>query len=65
MAYQNCNKGHSLLYFLKEEEKLKSIHGQDTTEKILEHWGEGEAPLSPLHRDQDHCIRKIGKVATH
>ena len=39
--------GHFSFCSLSQEEQLTSIHGQDTTEGILQHRGEAEAPTAP------------------
>lgn len=36
--------GHSQFCPPLQKEQLTTIHGQDTTKKILEHGGEAEAP---------------------
>lgn len=51
----------------QEEEKLTNIHGQDTTERILEHAGEAESTTSPFQTTEtkNACIRNVGEAATH
>ena len=37
---------------LHKNNKLTTTQEQDTTERILEHWGEAEAPPAPQRRNK-------------
>ena len=44
LCHQPGNIGCSQLHFPSHEEKLTTIHGQDTTERILKHEGDEVTP---------------------
>lgn len=61
--HQDCNKGHSWLYFLSQRE-LTTIYGQDNTERILQHERDDEIPHCTTETNTD-CITKAEQLRTH
>lgn len=47
MMYQDQDLDYFWLHLPSWEEQLITIQEQDTTERILEHRGEAEAPTAP------------------
>lgn len=61
-CHQDCDRGHSQLCS-PSQEQLITIHGKDSTEKILEHRGRAKAPPCTTENKKD-CARNVRGTAT-